>query len=207
MKQVLVSKKFVIIHSSLFGTCYFLFSVVGGFTSMAFSLNRAELSLNSSEFRESEKSLKHELGSIWLSSLLAVCLWHSGRVSVSHTGDSGFEPSNFFKIIIFLSLNSLNPVKTFRENSIGVLPTWNRSLNAANSGNRTKHWSMIWGQFKDPHYPCLGGCVVRLCSAKQYVASSKFDKNWFLSMNSTKWENWIVFMFFLVSVNFPLHLF
>ena len=58
------------------------------------------------EFRESEESLKHELGSISLSSLLAVCLWHSGRVSVSHTGDSGFKASYLFKIIIFLSLNS-----------------------------------------------------------------------------------------------------
>ena len=46
-------------------------------------------------------------------SLLAVCLWHSGRVSVSHTGYSGFEYSNLFKIILFLSLNS---VKTIREN-------------------------------------------------------------------------------------------
>ena len=50
-----------------------------------------------------------------------MCLWHSGIVSVSHTGDSGFEPSNLFKIIIFLSLNSLNSVKTFRENSILML--------------------------------------------------------------------------------------
>ena len=46
-----------------------------------------------------------------------MCLWHSGIVSVSHTGDSEFEPSNLFKIIIFLSLNSANSVKTFRENS------------------------------------------------------------------------------------------
>ena len=44
-------------------------------------------------------------------------LWHSDRVSVSHTGDSGFEFSNLFKIILFLSLNSVISVKTFRENS------------------------------------------------------------------------------------------
>ena len=47
-----------------------------------------------------------------------MCLWHSGIVSVSHTGDSEFEPSNLFKIIIFLSLNSANSVKTFRKNSL-----------------------------------------------------------------------------------------
>ena len=46
-----------------------------------------------------------------------MCLWHSGIVSVSHTEDSEFEPSNLFKIITFLSLNSANSVKTFRENS------------------------------------------------------------------------------------------
>ena len=50
-----------------------------------------------------------------MSSLSSLSLWQSGRVSVSHTGDSGFKYSNhFLKIILFLSLNSL---KTFRENS------------------------------------------------------------------------------------------
>ena len=51
-------------------------------------------------------------------SLLAVSLWESGRVSVSHTGNSGFEHSTFFKNNIILSLNFLNSMKTFRENSI-----------------------------------------------------------------------------------------
>ena len=38
------------------------------------------------------------------------------RISVSHTGDCGFKYSNsFFQIILFLSLNSLNSVKTFRK--------------------------------------------------------------------------------------------
>ena len=46
-----------------------------------------------------------------------MCLWQSGRVSVSHAGDNEFEPSNLFKIILFLLLNSLNSVKTFRKNS------------------------------------------------------------------------------------------
>ena len=49
-----------------------------------------------------------------------MCLWHRGKVSVSHAGDNGFKPSNLFKIIIFLSLNLLNSVKTFRENSIVI---------------------------------------------------------------------------------------
>ena len=49
-----------------------------------------------------------------MSSLLAVSLWQSGRVSVSHTGDSGLKYSTFFKNNIILSLNS---VKTLRENS------------------------------------------------------------------------------------------
>ena len=83
-------------------------------TILRFSLIGAELSLNSAK----HESLKHELGSILLSSLLAVSLRHSGRVSVSHTGDSDMEYHNLFKIILFLSLNSANSVKTFRENSI-----------------------------------------------------------------------------------------
>ena len=54
-------------------------------------------------------------------SLLAVSLWESGRVPVSQTGDSGFEHSTFFLNNIILSLNSLNSLKTFRENSILLL--------------------------------------------------------------------------------------
>ena len=71
---------------------------------MGFSLNRAELFLNSVNSANSEnlrKSLKLELG---IRNLLAVSLWHSGRVSVSHTGDSGFDYSNLFKNnIIFVT--------------------------------------------------------------------------------------------------------
>ena len=47
------------------------------------------------EFRESEKSLRHELGSVLGSALLPVALWLSGRVSVSYTGDPRFQPCNF----------------------------------------------------------------------------------------------------------------
>ena len=46
------------------------------------------------EFRESEKSLRHELGSVQGSALLPVTLWVSGRVSVSYTGGPGFQPCN-----------------------------------------------------------------------------------------------------------------
>ena len=49
---------------------------------------------------------------------LLYCLWLSGRVSVSYTGGPGFQPCNPpFRFLIFLSLNSANSVKTFRENS------------------------------------------------------------------------------------------
>ena len=42
-------------------------------------------------------------------SLLAVSLWHCGRISVSDTEYSGFEYSNpLLEIILFLLLNSLN---------------------------------------------------------------------------------------------------
>ena len=47
-----------------------------------------------SEFWESEKSLRHEFGSVQCSALLPVTLWLSGRVPVSHTGDPGFQPCN-----------------------------------------------------------------------------------------------------------------
>ena len=43
-----------------------------------------------SKFRESEKSLKHELGDV----LLPVSLWYSDITSVSYTGDSGFKHGN-----------------------------------------------------------------------------------------------------------------
>ena len=73
--------------------------------------------LNSLNSANSENPLKHELRDQFNCLLCQLCLWHSGRVPVSHTGDSGFESSNLFKIILFLSLNLLNSLKTFRENS------------------------------------------------------------------------------------------
>ena len=47
-----------------------------------------------------------------------MALWLSGKVSVSYTGNLGFQPYNLpFLFLLFLSLNSANSVKTFRENS------------------------------------------------------------------------------------------
>ena len=45
-------------------------------------------------------------------------LWCWGRVLVSYTRDTRFEP--LYKIILFLSLDSLNSVKSFRKNSNDV---------------------------------------------------------------------------------------
>ena len=36
-------------------------------------------------------------------SLLTVSLWHSGRVSAFHKGDTGFEYTNIFNIIFFVT--------------------------------------------------------------------------------------------------------
>ena len=47
-----------------------------------------------SEFRESEKSPRHELGSVYGSALLSVPLWLSGRISVSYAGDHAFKSCN-----------------------------------------------------------------------------------------------------------------
>ena len=51
---------------------------------------------NSLNSANSENPLKHELDQ-FNCLLCQLCLWHSGRVSVSHTGDSGFESNNLFK--------------------------------------------------------------------------------------------------------------
>ena len=50
-----------------------------------------------------------------MSSLLAVSLWYSGRVSVSHTGDWGFEYSN----TICLKIIFLTEFAEFREFYLG----------------------------------------------------------------------------------------
>ena len=65
-----------------------LFSVNGDFPKWSRTF------IEFSEFRESEKSLKHKLGSISGSALLRVFLWYSGIISVFYTRDSGFEYSN-----------------------------------------------------------------------------------------------------------------
>ena len=45
----------------------------------------------------------------------------------------------------------------------GVFPKWRG--NSPNSANLINHWSMNWGQFKDPFcYACLAGFVAASCS-------------------------------------------
>ena len=75
---------------------------------MGFPLNVAELSLNSVD-----RSLQHEYEK-FNCILCQLCLCGTVVESLSLTGDSGYECSNLLKIILFLSLNSLN---SFRENS------------------------------------------------------------------------------------------
>ena len=48
--------------------------------------------IESGEFRESEKSLRHECGSVSGSVLLQVSLWDSGIISVSTLGVLGSNP-------------------------------------------------------------------------------------------------------------------
>ena len=83
---------------------------------MGFFLNGEEFAefTEFSEFRESIETWNRIILTVFS---VVLSLWLSGRVSVSHTGGHGFEPSNLFKIILFLSLNS---VKTFRKNSNGL---------------------------------------------------------------------------------------
>ena len=85
-------------------------NIVIRITILGFFLNWAEFS----EFRESAEA--------WITINLTV--FSARRVcgtvveSLALTREKkGFEPSNLFKIILFLSLNSGNSVKTFRENS------------------------------------------------------------------------------------------
>ena len=57
---------------------------------------------------------------------------------------------------------------------LGVFPKLNgNSVNSANSGNLTNHWSMNLGQFKDPDSQmCLASTVVVSCSLMQEVTDS-----------------------------------
>ena len=70
-----------------------------------------------SEFRESDKSLKHELGSFPRSCLSPVSFWCCGSMLVSYTKGCRFEPF-YCNDKYFLLLSSENSVKTFREKSI-----------------------------------------------------------------------------------------
>ena len=75
-----------------------------------------------SEFRESEKSLKHELGSILGSALLPVSLWSSGIIFVSYTGDHGFQPHNphFWFLTFWENSNMSHIMQT--HSSVNVCP-------------------------------------------------------------------------------------
>ena len=73
------------------------------------------------EFRESDKSLKHELGWIYISSLLPVSSWHCSDISVLYTRDSRFKYSNPFDLTFFVI-----KVVAFSENIEGKHspPAW-----------------------------------------------------------------------------------
>ena len=62
------------------------------------------------EFRETDKSLKHELGSNLRSRLSHVSCWRCGSILVSHRRGGRFEPF-YCNDKYFVSLNSPNAVK------------------------------------------------------------------------------------------------
>ena len=83
------------------------------------------------------------------------------------------------KIYVHFHIRSPNLVTFLRVRNltkgvvdIGDFPKWKRnSLNSANSGNLTNHWSMNWAPFKDPvSNMCLAGVVVASWSLTQEVA-------------------------------------
>ena len=63
------------------------------------------------EFRETDKSLKHELGF----NLLHVSYWHCGSMLVSYRRAGWVAFSSPFNVIYFLSMNSPNSVKNIYE--------------------------------------------------------------------------------------------
>ena len=74
-----------------------------------------------SEFRITDKSLKHELGSILRSCLSHVSCWHCGSMLVSYTrgGSVAFFVTEFTEFSEkHLGNIPLNLVKTFRKNPI-----------------------------------------------------------------------------------------
>ena len=77
-----------ILYSSLivFAICHYFCSVIAILMLLEFSLMEQDFT----EFRESDKSLKHELGSIWRSCLSHVSCWHCGSILVSYTRGTRF---------------------------------------------------------------------------------------------------------------------
>ena len=87
---------------------------------LEFSLNGAKFSLNSVNSGNSE-NLRNHWGMNWVQNKdLLYCLWLCGWVVESLSLKQEILGSNqsSFLILIFLSLNSANSVKAFRENSI-----------------------------------------------------------------------------------------
>ena len=76
-----------------------------------------------SGFKESDKSLKHELNlAQFRDSFGYPCLGGTVVASWSLTRSGGDRFKSSFRNIIFLSLNSANSIKTFRENWNAISP-------------------------------------------------------------------------------------
>ena len=87
-------------------------------STIEFSLNGAKISLNS----ENSENLRNHWGMNWVQHKdLLCCLWNCGRVVESLSLTQKILGSNpailLFDFFFFLSMNSANSVKVFRENS------------------------------------------------------------------------------------------
>ena len=122
---------------------------------MEFSLNGAELSLNS----VNSESLRNHWGMNWVQYKdLLCCLWLCGWVveSLSVTQEIlGSNPKIFlFYFNFFLSLNSANSVKAFRENSTGHEPTNRLKMTTkehVKSNEWTKRVQKLQSSWEKPH--------------------------------------------------------
>ena len=86
---------------------------------MEFSAKWSKTFTEFSEFRESEKSLRLELGLVWGSALLSVALWLCGSVAFCLLHRKSWVPTlqSSFLILIFFVTEG----KAFRENSNAVI--------------------------------------------------------------------------------------
>ena len=133
---------------------------------MEFSLNGAELSLNSVNSGNS-KNLRNHWSMNWVQYKdLLCCLCLCGLVvsSLSFTqeilGSSPTLPFSYF-INFFLSLNSANSVTTFRENSNGFLRfCYNLVLRKSILPNI--EWRFLRAGILSNNTECLGNFYIRL---------------------------------------------